>query len=158
MKFIAEHADRTEGGLRWGVEPICRVLSEHGLPIAPSTYYDIHTTAALPGRRQLRDEQLKAEIRRVHAENYRVYGARKVWLALNREGITVARCAVERLMGELGLVGARRGRRHRTTIADAVDTDAERTARQCLDLASAPLPGRFRTGHGATVGGVSLHV
>jgi transposase InsO family protein len=53
----------------------------------------------------------------VHAENYQVYGARKVWLALNREGITVARCTVERLMRELGLVGARRGRHHRTTIA-----------------------------------------
>jgi putative transposase len=118
VKFIAEHAKRTDGGLRWGVEPICSVLSEHGLPIAPSTYYDIRTAAALPGRRQLRDEQLKAEIRRVHAENYQAYGARKVWLALNREGITVARCTVERLMGELGLVGARRGRRHRTTIAD----------------------------------------
>jgi putative transposase len=68
--------------------------------------------------RQRRDEPLKTEIRRVHAENYQVYGARKVWLALNREGITVARCTVERLMRELGLVGARRGRRHRTIIAD----------------------------------------
>ena len=55
----------------------------------------------------------------MHAENYGVYGARKVWLALNREGIPVARCTVERLMRELGLAGARRGRRHRTTIADA---------------------------------------
>ncbi len=122
MKFIAEHAERTDGGLRWGVEPICAVLSEHGLPIAPSTYYDARiaarTAAARPGRRQLRDEQLKVEIRRVHAENFGVYGARKVWLALNREGIAVARCTVERLMRELGLVGARRGRRHRTTIAD----------------------------------------
>ena len=55
----------------------------------------------------------------MHAENYGVYGARKVWLALNREGIAVARCTVERLMRELGLTGARRGRRDRTTVADA---------------------------------------
>jgi putative transposase len=122
VKFIAEHADRADGGLRWGVEPICTVLSEHGLPIAPSTYYDARaaarTAAVRPGARQLRDEQLKVEIRRVHAQNYGVYGARKVWLQLNREGIAVARCTVERLMRELGLAGARRGRRHRTTIAD----------------------------------------
>ena len=118
MRFIAEHADRSDGGLRWGVEPICTVLSEHGCPIAPSTYYDARATTARPGRRQRRDGQLKDEIRRVHAENYGVYGARKVWLALNREGLPVTRCTVERLMRELGLVGARRGRRHRTTIAD----------------------------------------
>jgi putative transposase len=94
------------------------VLSEHGCPIAPSTYYDARTSADRPSRRQLRDEELKAEIARVHADNYGVYGARKVWLQLNREGVPVARCTVERLMRELGLAGARRGRRHRTTIAD----------------------------------------
>jgi putative transposase len=119
VRFIAEHADRTDGGLRWGVEPICRVLSEHGCPIAPSTYYDARTNAEPPSRRELRDAQLKDEIARVHAENYGVYGARKVWLALDREATPVARCTVERLMRELGLAGARRGRRHRTTIADA---------------------------------------
>ena len=119
VRFIAEHADRTDGGLRWGVEPICTVLSEHGCPIAPSTYYDARTSADRRLGGQLRDEQLKVEIARVHEENYGVYGARKVWLALNREGIPVARCTVERLMRELGLAGARRGRRHRTTIADA---------------------------------------
>ena len=126
MRFIAEHADRDDGGLRWGVEPICRVLSEHGCPIAPSTFYDARAAtraaARRPSGRQLRDEQLKLEIRRVHADNYGVYGARKVWLQLNREGITVARCVVERLMGELGLIGARRGRRVRTTVADTAAT------------------------------------
>jgi transposase InsO family protein len=61
---------------------------------------------------------LKTEIARVHAANYGVYGARKVWLALNREGITVARCTVERLMAELGLSGATRGKAKRTTVAD----------------------------------------
>ena len=84
--------------------------------IAPSTYYD-HINRQ-PSRRQVRDETLKAQIARVHAENYGVYGARKVWLALNREGIAVARCTVERLMAELGLTGAVRGKTKRTTIAD----------------------------------------
>jgi putative transposase len=90
VSFIAAHADRrtTDDGLRWGVEPICRVRTEHGTPIAPSTFYDARDRA--PARRP-RDEQLKADIARVHAANYGVYGARKVWLALNRDGIPVAR-------------------------------------------------------------------
>jgi putative transposase len=116
VRFIAEHADRTDGGLRWGVEPICTVLSEHGCPIAPSTYYDARRALAQPPSAALRDEELAVEIRRVHADNYGVYGARKVWLALNREGIPVARCTVERLMRAHGLAGVRRGRRVRTTI------------------------------------------
>jgi putative transposase len=86
------------------------------VPIAPSTFYE-HVNRA-PSRRQVRDETLKAQIARVHAENYGVYGARKVWLALNREGLAVARCTVERLMAELGLTGAVRGKAKRTTIAD----------------------------------------
>jgi putative transposase len=84
--------------------------------IAPSTYYE-HADHR-PSRRQIRDDALKADIARVHAANYGVYGARKVWLALNREGIAVARCTVERLMAELGLTGAVRGKPRRTTIAD----------------------------------------
>jgi len=116
---VAEHADRQVGGLRWGVRPICRVLSEHGCPIAPSTYYDARAAEHRPSKRTLRDEQLKAQIVRVHSDNYGVYGARKVWLVLNREGIQVARCTVERLIGELGLAGARRGRRIRTSVPDA---------------------------------------
>jgi putative transposase len=84
--------------------------------IAPSTYYD--QVNREPSRRQVRDEDLKTEIARVHAANYGVYGARKVWLALNREGIAVARCTVERLMAELGLSGATRGKTRKTTIAD----------------------------------------
>ena len=86
------------------------------MPIAPSTYYDQLNRE--PSRREVRDEDLKAQITRVHAANYGVYGARKVWLALNREGTTVARCTVERLMAELGLAGATRGKSRRTTIAD----------------------------------------
>ena len=110
MRFTAGHK------ARFGVEPICRVLTEHGCPIAPSTYYDAASRA--PSARARRDEQLKTTITRVHQDNYGVYGARKVWLALNREGIAVARCTVERLMRELGLAGARRGKRRQTTIPD----------------------------------------
>jgi putative transposase len=92
------------------------VLSEHGVPIAPSTYYEARDRA--PSRRAIRDEQLAVEVSRVHQANYDVYGARKVWLQLNREGIEVAHCTVRRLMTGLGLTGARRGKRKRTTIAD----------------------------------------
>jgi len=110
VRFISSHK------ARFGVEPICRVLTEHGCPIAPSTYYD--TKGRPPSARARRDERLKAAISRVHQDNYGVYGARKVWLALNRQGTPVARCTVERLMRELGLAGARRGKRRRTTVAD----------------------------------------
>ena len=117
MDFIREHADHQEsGGLRWGVEPICAVLTEHGVPIAPSTYYE--WADKLPTDRQLRDEVLLVEVRRVFHANRGVYGPRKVWLQLNREQIPVARCTVERLMRGDGLVGARRGSKKRTTIAD----------------------------------------
>jgi putative transposase len=87
------------------------------VPIAPSTFYE--QVNHEPRGREIRDEALKPEITRVHAANYGVYGARKVWLALNREGITVARCTVERLMAELGLAGAVRGKARRTTIPDS---------------------------------------
>jgi putative transposase len=93
---------------RYGVEPICRVL-----PIAPSTYYQAKRRS--PSARTARDAQFKTEIARVHAENFGVYGARKVWRQLHREGIAVARCTVERLMRELGLQGVRRGKARRTT-------------------------------------------
>jgi putative transposase len=96
---------------RFGVEPICQLL-----PIAPSTYS--HAKRRPPSARALRDEELKAEIARVHRDNFGVYGARKVWRQLDREGSCVARCTVERLMGELGLDGARRGKRRRTTVPD----------------------------------------
>jgi putative transposase len=116
VSFISEHKDRADGGLRWGVEPICAVLREQGCPIAPSTYYD---AASRPcSRRQQRDELLRAAVTRVHAANLGVYGARKVWLQLNREGIPVARCTVARLMRELGLAGVRRGKRIRTTVSE----------------------------------------
>jgi putative transposase len=93
---------------RFGVEPICRVL-----PIAPSTYHAARQRP--PSTRRQRDEELKVEIRRVYDDNFGVYGARKVWRQLHREGIGVARCTVERLMGELHLQGVRRGKPHKTT-------------------------------------------
>jgi putative transposase len=105
ITYIDDHRDR------FGVEPICRVL-----PIAPSTYYAARRRPRSARRR--RDQELKAEIRRVHAEHFGVYGARKIWRQLHREGIAVARCTVERLMGELGLEGVRRGRAHKTTTSE----------------------------------------
>ena len=96
-----------------GVEPICRQL-----PIAPSTYYTYAARMADPSLlsdRAKRDAELKPEIERVWRENFAVYGVRKVWRQLNREGIDVARCTVARLMAELGLAGAVRGKPVKTT-------------------------------------------
>jgi putative transposase len=100
----------------FGVEPICRVLTSAGARIAPSTYYAAKTRP--PSARAVRDEQLKTHIGRVFEDNFAVYGADKVWRQLGREGIRVARCTVERLMRELGLSGAVRGRpkTRRTTV------------------------------------------
>jgi putative transposase len=99
-----------------GVEPICRVLE-----IAPSTYHEHARRRVRPETapaRVKRDAVLKHEIRRVFDENFQVYGARKVWRQLNREGRDVARCTVERLMRTMGLEGVIRGKKVRTTISD----------------------------------------
>lgn len=119
MRFIDEHRhDPVPGvaGREFGVEPICRVLSEHGCRIASSTYWAAVKRPACA--RVVRDDELIVEIRRVHGENYGVYGARKVWRQLHREGTEVARCTVERLMRAEGLTGAVRGASTRTTKAD----------------------------------------
>jgi putative transposase len=100
---------------RFGVEPICRVLQ-----FAPATYYT--ATNRLPSARSRRDEQLKSEITRIWNEHRQVYGADKVWTQLNREGVRVARCTVERLMRELGIRGVVRGKTVRTTFPDATVT------------------------------------
>ncbi len=108
--FIDEHRDV------YGVEPICRVL-----PIAPSTYHERVAQRRDPARlstRARRDQDLKPEVVRVFAENFGVYGARKVWRQMNREGCAVARCTVERLMRELSLQGVIRGKPVRTTISN----------------------------------------
>ncbi len=99
-----------------GVEPICRVL-----PIAPSTYHAHVAKRANPSllsARARQDLALKEEVRRVFEENFEVYGTRKVWRQLRREGQDVARCTVERLMRAMGLQGVIRGKRVRTTISD----------------------------------------
>jgi len=112
VEFIDDHRDK------YGVEPICSVL-----PIAPSTYYAQKARQAdrtlLPAR-SVRDTKLREQVERVFKENRSVYGARKVWLQMKREDLCVARCTVERLMRQMGLRGAVRGRQYKTTtIVDA---------------------------------------
>ena len=123
MTYIDDHKDR------FGVEPICAVL-----PIAPSTYYASKTRHRDPDRRSARakrDDGLKLEIQRVWDDNFRVYGVRKVWCQLMREGFEVARCTVARLMRDLGLRGVVRGRKVKTTIPDELlDRPLDRVNRQ----------------------------
>jgi putative transposase len=110
IAFIDDHREA------YGVEPICRVL-----PIAPSTYHGRVAQRRNPSllcERAKRDRDLKPEIARVFAENFAVYGVRKVWRQMLREGFSIARCTVERLMRETGLQGVIRGKPVRTTISD----------------------------------------
>jgi putative transposase len=110
IAFIDDHRQA------YGVEPICRVLL-----IAPSTYHAHAARRADPSRlpgKVRRDADLKIEIRRIFEENFRVYGVRKIWRQLRREGLSAARCTVARLMWTMGLRGAIRGKRLRTTISD----------------------------------------
>jgi hypothetical protein len=103
VTFVTEYKDR------FGVEPSC----EFGVKIASSTYYVALTR--LKSAREIRDEELQRLMQRVYDENYKVYGARKMWWELHREGIGVGRCRVERLMPNMGLVrnngSGRRGSR-----------------------------------------------
>jgi putative transposase len=101
-KYIDTHRDR------FGVEPICQTLA-----VAPSTYYASRSRP--PSARAVRDAKLKPEIRRVHEGNFAVYGTRKVWRQLTREGVEVGRDRVARLMAELGLCGVTRTKKVRTT-------------------------------------------
>ncbi len=110
MTFLDDHRDA------YGVESICSVL-----PIAPSTYYEQKARQADPDRlpaRAKRDRVLSEEILRVWKENFGVYGAVKVWKQLAREGFAAARCTIERLMRKLGLQGAIRGKKFKTTVTD----------------------------------------
>jgi putative transposase len=110
IAFIDDHR------ASYGVEPICKVL-----PIAPSTYHAHIARRADPAKlstRARRDMALKPEIARVFAENFEVYGVRKVWRQMLREGFGVARCTVERLMADLGLQGVIGGKPVRTTVQD----------------------------------------
>jgi transposase InsO family protein len=110
IAFIDDHRKA------YGVEPICKVL-----PIAPSTYHERQAQRRDPARlsaRARRDLELKPQIARVFAENFAVYGVRKIWRQMRREEISLARCTVERLMRQMGLRGVIRGKPVRTTISD----------------------------------------
>src|SRR6478736_7593829 len=113
----------------YGVESICRLL-----PIAPSTYYRHTVRRHDPQQRSTRarrDAVLKTQIRQIWEDNFAVYGVRKVWRQLLRDGVKVARCTVERLMKAMGLEGVRRGRRIKTTQRDdAVPCPLDRVKRQ----------------------------
>ena len=123
IAFIDEHRGA------YGVEPICRVL-----PIAPSTYHEHAVRRADPSRlplRAQRDAELRREVQRVFEENLCVYGVRKVWHQLRREGVPVARCTVARLMHDMGLAGVIRGKPVRTTVSDkAAPCPLDRVNRQ----------------------------
>ncbi|RRW59261.1 IS3 family transposase [Pantoea dispersa] len=112
----------------YGVGPVC-----HELNIAPSTYYryqDHHQHPEKRSQRDRRDDLLKQEIQRVYDENYRVYGVRKVWRQLQREGFSVARCTIARLMKSMGLTGVLRGKKVRTTVSRKAGAAHDRVNRQ----------------------------
>ena len=118
VAYIDAHRDR------FGVEPICTVL-----PIAPSTYFRIKGEQRDPARRSTRcqrDEVLRAIIRRIYEENRSVYGPRKVWKQMGRDGLREARCRVRRLMREMGLTGAVRGGAWTTTTQAGSEADRPR--------------------------------
>ena len=121
VAYIDEHKDRVVEGRRLGVEPIITALRSAGVEIALSTYYAAHGRE--PSARAVRDAELVPQIHQVHTDNIGVYGARKVWAELNRQGESVARCTVERLMKAEGLCGIRREKTRTTTIGDGAETE-----------------------------------
>lgn len=130
IRFIDEHQDRRSGVLRWGIEPIAKTLG-----IAPSTYHAAKKRP--PSERSVRDGELRPLVLRVWEQNLAVYGADKVWDQLNKDGVRVARCTIERLMADMGLQGCRRGRLWvRTTEGDdRLDRPADLVSRQFRALA-----------------------
>jgi transposase InsO family protein len=120
IEYIEAHRDRVVEGRKLGVEPICKVLAEAGVQIAPSTYY-AHQNRP-PSARAVRDAELVEEIKKVHAENLGVYGARKVHAELVRKGHRAARCTVERLMRAQGLRGIPREKTRKTTLGEGAQT------------------------------------
>ena len=110
MAFIDAHREEL------GIEPICQELA-----VAPSSHHKHAARVADPDRRSVRarrDDELKSHIRRVHEASFGLYGSRKVWRQLLRDGVTVARCTVERLMRAMKLAGVRRGKSCVTTVPD----------------------------------------
>jgi transposase InsO family protein len=120
VEYVDAHRDRVVEGRRLGVEPICAVLTDAGVQIAPSTYYAAKNRA--PCARAVRDAELSEEIKAVHAENLGVYGARKDHAELRRKGHRVARCTVERLMRAQGLRGIPREKTRKTTHSHGAET------------------------------------
>ncbi|WP_434062584.1 IS3 family transposase [Escherichia coli] len=115
---------------QYGVRPVCSELH-----IAPSTYYHCQQQRHHPDKRSAhaqRDDWMKREIQRVYDENHQVYGVRKVWRQLLREGIRVARCTVARLMAVMGLAGVLRGKKVRTTVSRKTVAAGDRVNRQCV--------------------------
>lgn len=121
VEYIDAHRDRLVEGKKLGVEPICAVLKDAGVQIAPSTYYAVKNH--VPSARAGRDAELVEEIRKVHTANLGVYGARKVHAELRRKGHRVARCTVERLMRAQGLRGITREKARKTTISEGGQTE-----------------------------------
>ena len=117
--MLVEYIDGHRG--RFGVEPICQALREAGLQIAPSTYYAAKTRP--PSARAVRDTALIEDIRIAHKANLGVYGARKIHAELNRSGVPVARCTVERLMRQEGIQGIRRDKSRKTTVGEGAETE-----------------------------------
>ncbi len=110
MSFIDGHREEL------GIEPICRELA-----IAPSSYHEHAARLAGPGKRSAcarRDDEINEQISRVHEASFGLYGTRKVWHQLRRQGTKVAKCTVERLMRGMGLAGVRRGKRTVTTVSN----------------------------------------
>lgn len=135
--FIDAHRECETDGRKWGIEPICAVLQ-----FASSTYYA--RKARPPSPRELRDEQLKPLITKVYEDNFSVYGAEKIWEELLRQDVQVARCTVERLMRDLDIHGARRGK------SFVVTTQADELAERPKDFVqrkfSASAPNRLWVG------------
>jgi len=166
IRFITEHKDQrvpragsdAGPGLRWGVEPMCNVLTEHGIKISPATYYE--WVNAKPTKRELRDAEVLGLLvaERSHPKTGKLaatLGSRKMWIRLRGKGHDVARCTIERLMRAQGWEGARYGSKLRTTIADAehsrapdlVDRDFNPLAPNRLGLPISPIsrPGPARS-------------
>lgn len=138
VQFIDQHKHEL------GVEPICRTLTVAGTQIAPSTYYAFKTRP--PSKSTLRDEELLVQIQRVHAKNFGGYGAKNLHAQLRREGVSVARCTVERLMRAEGMRGISREKDPRITVSgdspdarlDLVERDFTATAPKQLWVADIP--------------------
>ena len=136
VEYIDAYRGRIVAGKELGVEPICEVLRDAGVQIAASTYYAARTRPA--SARAVRDAELVEDIKVAHKANLGVYGARKIHAELNREGITVARCTVERLMRAQGLRGIPREKTRKTTLSQGAQTERPEDLVKRKFVATAP--------------------